>query len=71
MEEYERCECERCGNSLYRCFTCGNIFCPNCDGLNGGEQCPDCESIDIGEVDLSDGIVDDTSFSDDLYSSEE
>ena len=46
--------CKRCGGILNKCFTCGNIFCPNCEGMNEGGLCPECESPDIGTLDLSD-----------------
>jgi len=59
-EMKEEGRCEKCGCLLVRCLTCGNVFCPNCDGMNEGGQCPDCNSTDIDEIDPFEEMSGDT-----------
>lgn len=54
MAKYHRCP--SCGHNpkgfssswmwIYRCKTCGKLFCHACSGSNGGRQCPKCKSTD-------------------------
>ncbi len=49
--------CPRCGHSgkaglstshfwIYKCEKCGEKYCHECHGSNGGEKCPECGSHD-------------------------
>ncbi|GEM_PF-4088404 len=51
--------CDKCGEILMKCLSCGEIFCPNCDGDHESDNCPSCNSDEIVTADIEDLVFDD------------
>lgn len=43
--------CPECGSFYFKCFSCGYVYC-GCEGNK--DNCPECDSTDIGFADLDD-----------------
>ncbi|HNS31498.1 MAG TPA: hypothetical protein PKN36_00785 [bacterium] len=50
--------CDKCGEVLMKCLSCGEVFCPNCDGDHDSESCPECNSDEIVTADIEDLVFD-------------
>ncbi|MCS7180700.1 MAG: hypothetical protein NZ891_05050 [bacterium] len=43
--------CTICNSPYYKCFNCGYVYC-ECEGNK--DNCPECDSTDIGYADIED-----------------
>lgn len=50
--------CDKCGDILMECLSCGKIFCLTCDGDRENQICPACNSDEIVTADIEDLIYD-------------